>query len=280
MTPGRLLLFSLALYFASPVAAAEQLVIRVEATGWGNADREDIQKVLESAARELLPNIPQERPIRMRVVPSAEAPQVDYRRAGDGEFTVRLNVRDRHWAQFAFQFAHELGHIVSHYERRNDNNLGAENQWFEEAVCEAASLFVLARMAETWKVDPPYPNWKDFAPSLADYVAKRMQEVDAPSDGRMPAWFADNRDALRVDPYLRDRNRIVAAHLLRMLERDPARWEAMRYLNLGRPDAANSFEAYLENWYFSVPRADKPFVKDVADLLGVQSDLIAGQKAR
>lgn len=91
----------------------------------------------------------------------------------------------------------------------------------------------------------------------------------------MPAWFAENRAALRANPVLRDRNATVAAHFVKLLEADPTRWEAIRYLNLGRPDAANSFENYLENWYFSVPRDHKPFVKQVVDLLGVKCELIA-----
>jgi hypothetical protein len=281
MLRGRIFLCLLIVSFISPpLRAAEQLVIRVEAKGWGDAVPEDIHKVLASAGRELLQYIPLERPIRVRVVSTADAPQVDYRRARDGEFTVRLAVQDQYWAQFAFQFAHELGHIASHYERRSDNKLGAENQWFEEAVCEAASLFVLTRMAETWKVNPPYRNWKTFASPLADYATKRVKGIEAPNKDRMPAWFSDNRAALRADPYLRDRNRVVAAHLFRMLERDPERWEAFRYLNLGRPDPGNSFESYLENWYFSVPRAHKPFVKGVADLLGVKSELIAGHAVK
>ena len=269
-----LLLFVVALT-SVPLRAAEPLTIRLDPEGWGDVETVDIRKVLESVGRELLKPFPQTRPIHIRVVPSDGVPQVDYRRAVDGEFTVRLAVRNRQWAQFAFQFGHELGHIVTYYERRNDNKLGAENQWFDETVCETISLFVLMRMAETWKTDPPYSNWKSYAPSLAEYATLRIREVEAPTADDMPKWFADNRDALRGDPYLRDRNRIVAAHLYRMLEQKPEHWEAFRYLNLGRPDKTNSFECYVENWYFSVPLAHKPFVKGVADLLGVKSESIA-----
>jgi hypothetical protein len=59
-----------------------------------------------------------------------------------------------------------------------------------------------------------------------------------------------------------------------MLERDPSQWEAFRYLNLGRPDATNSFESFLDNWYFSAPKNNKAFVKEVANLLGIKSKLI------
>jgi hypothetical protein len=260
--------------------AMEPLVLRMEPTGWGDAGPEDIQKVLESVGRELLRYVPPERPIRIHVVPNDAAPQVDYIRAADGEYTVRLNVKGRYWAQFAFQFAHELGHILSHYERGHENGIGDENRWFDEAVGEAASLFVLKQMAKSWEVDPPYPNWKSFAPSLSDYIIARAKEVQVPNPGQMPAWFAENHAALRSEPLSRrDRNRVVAAHLARMLNEHPEHWEAFRFLTLGRPDATNSFETHLENWYFSVPRAQKPFVKEIADLLGVHCPLIAAHVA-
>ena len=54
----------------------------------------------------------------------------------------------------------------------------------------------------------------------------------------------------------------------------------MSYLNLGRPDAGNTFESYVENWYFSVPRVYKPFVKEVVDLLGVKSEAIAAHASK
>ena len=261
--------------------AMEPLVIRVDPNGWGDAGPEDIQKVLESTGRELLRHIPPERLIRIHVVPNDAAPQVDDVRSFDGEYTVRLNVKGRYWAQFAFQFAHELGHIVSHYERGIENGIGNENRWFDEAIGEAASLFVMGRMAHTWEVDPPYPHWKTFAPSLSDYVSQRAKEIEVPAPDRMPAWFAENHPALRSEPpRLSDRNRVVAAHLARMLEQHPEHWEAFRYLTLGRPDPTNSFETHLENWYFSVPKAQKPFVKEIVDLLGVNCPLIAAHAAK
>ena len=266
---------------STSLQAAESIVIRVEPSGWEDAGPEDIQKVLESVGRELIRHVPPERLIRIHVVPNDDAPQVDHVRAFDGEYTVRLNVKGRYWAQFAFQFAHELGHIVSHYERGIENGLGNENRWFDEAVGEAASLFVMRRMAHTWEVDPPYPHWKSFAPSLSDYVIGRAKEIQVPPPDQMPAWFAENHAALRSEPLSRrDRNRVVAAHLARLLDGHPEHWEAFRYLTLGRPDPTNSFEAHLENWYFSVPKAQKPFVKEIAALLGVKCPLIAEHAAK
>lgn len=161
----------------------------------------------------------------------------------------------------------ELAHILSHYERLHDNKIGTENQWFEEAVCESASLFILIKMSERWKENPPYPHWKDFAPSLAAYAVNRSQEIEIPTEEQMPGWLAKNLASLRFDPYQRDLNRIVAAYLFRIFQDSPEHWNTVRFLNLGHPNLTNSFESYLENWYFSVPLEHKPFVKQIADLL-------------
>ena len=257
------------------IPLSKQLVFRIEAEGWGGASPEDIRRVLESTGRELLKHIPQNKIIRIHIVASDTVPQVDFKRAANGEYTVRLSVKGRFWAQFGYQFSHELGHIVSHYERINDNKIGNENKWFEETVAEVASLFVLARMAETWKTDPPYMNWKSFAPALKEYLDKLLKDTEIPTVEKMPQWFNDNRAALKADPHLRVRNRVVAIHIFKMLERDPSQWEAFRYLNLGRPDATNSFESFLENWYFSAPKKNKGVVKEVVDLLGIKSKLIS-----
>ena len=106
------------------IPISEQLVFRIEAGEWGGASPEDIRRVLESTGRELLKHIPQNKIIHIHVVASDTVPQVDFKRAANGEYTVRLAVKGRFWAQLAFQFGHELGHIVSHYERITIIRLG------------------------------------------------------------------------------------------------------------------------------------------------------------
>ena len=82
----------------------QQLVFRIEAGGWGGASPEDIRRVLESTGRELLKHIPQNKIIRIHVVASDTVPQVDFKRAANGEFTVRLAVKGRFWAHTLFPY--------------------------------------------------------------------------------------------------------------------------------------------------------------------------------
>ena len=53
-------------------------------------------------------------------------------------------------------------------------------------------------MSHTWQEEPPYPNWKDFAPHLAEYAADRIREHGLPHGANFAAWFAENEAAMRA----------------------------------------------------------------------------------
>src|SRR5262245_37397186 len=128
------------------VLPGEPLVLRVAPEGWGDAGTGDIAQVLRSAGESLSRYFPDRKFPALEVSRSTSSPMTLFKRGPDGEIRVKLNVQDRRWAQFAFQFGHELGHVVCGFE-----DYPNPNAWFEETLCEVASLFVLGRMAESWK---------------------------------------------------------------------------------------------------------------------------------
>src|SRR5450759_2591810 len=65
-------------------------------------------------------------------------PVTHFERGPSGEIRVELNVEGPYWAQFAFQFGHEMCHVLCEY-----GDYPNPNKWFEETLCETASLFVL-----------------------------------------------------------------------------------------------------------------------------------------
>jgi hypothetical protein len=140
---------------------------------------------------------------------------------------------------------------------------------FEESLCELASLYVLRSMAEEWKVKAPYAAWKSFAPHLAEYATKRIDERTLPAGRTLAAWYGENVGALRKNPVDRDRNRMVAGALLGLFERSPEHWGAIRYLNQGKARGAMSFEAYLQNWHDRAPEEHCAFIGTVAGEFGI-----------
>jgi hypothetical protein len=242
----------------------EAPVVRVAADGWGDASAEDVTKVLESAGAALTSQIPGLRLPPIEVSRSKTQPIVLYERGPAGEIRVQLNVEDRRWAQFAFQFGHEMGHIVCGYA-----DYPNPNKWFEETVCEAASLFVLGRMAEAWKTRPPYPNWKDYAEALRTYRDKRTASAKLPEGTTLAVWFRERETSLRKDGTQRDLNLTMAAAILPLFEESPESWGALRTLNSVRGDASRPFGEYLRDWSRSAPEKHRAFVARIADRFGV-----------
>jgi len=257
----------LLLLSASLLAAAEPAPrpIRIVADGF-EASEKDVAKVCLSAGAELqkwAPGLPFENVV---VVKGDQGPITLFQRNDRKEIVVRLDTRKTFWSQYAYQFAHELGHI--HCGFRDGPR---ENLWFEESVCETASVFCLRAMAVTWKTAPPYPHWASYAPSLRSYaddvVAKRTYKAEAEQKG-LPKFYRDHAAEFRANPTDRELNGAVALFLLKYLEEKPTRWAAFRWLNAtARPKDA-SFQDYLKRWEQNTPTEHKDSVRGIQKLFG------------
>jgi hypothetical protein len=263
--------FGLALLIGTGAPAQEPskppLVVRVAPEGWGDADPDDIRKVLESAGRALLVQVPDLKLPPIDVSRSRTGPVTLFQRGPGGEFRVRLDVQGRQWAQFSFQFGHEVCHIVCGCVDYPNPNL-----WFEESICETASLYVLGRMAEEWKVRPPYANWKDYAPALQKYRDERLAQEKLPAGTSLADWFREKKAALREDPHQRPLNLVVASALLPIFEAAPGHWGALPFLNSVRGDGTRSFPRYLGDWSRSAPEDHREFVAALASRFGTPAD--------
>lgn len=249
------------------------LTIRVEGEDWGRADKTEIEAVLYSAADELLSRLPGKLTTPIVVTHVEGSPVTEFKKGPEGEYLVHLSAKDRRWSQFVYQFAHELCHIMSNYEANvSTENTTKYNQWFEETLCETASLYALKSMAVTWETAAPYPNWHNYAPAMRDYAEQFVREGhrQLPAGTSLAAWLRANESRLRSDPYLRDKNEVVANLLLPLFEKDPENWAALHYLNLDHADATDSLKQYLQHWYGNAPQEHKRFIHDVLALLGVE----------
>ena len=250
------------LFGATNLEAGEPKII-VQPDKWGDASKEDIAKVLESAARELCRHFPEAiDPIEVRR--GKGSPQVLFRRGPNREYQVQLDVEGTYWAQFAFQFAHELCHIQCRY-----REVRHPNHWFEEMLCEAASLYTLRQMADAWKTKPPYPNWKNFAPRLADYAQKRIDEARLAEDATLAIWYESHERELRENGMLRDLNLVAASAILPLLEKSPASWEAATWLNASPVEKDQSLADFLQSWHDRCPSRHHAFVRTLAAEFGI-----------
>lgn len=249
------------------------LAIKVSGGGWGNAQPQDIETLLQSTAAELWAYFPQRELPPIVVVHEDSGPKTLYEKGPAGEYIVRLSASDQRWSQYAYQFAHEFCHILSNYDhRRQVGEAREQDQWFEEALCETASLYTLEHMAKTWAATPPYPQWTDYAPALQDYADNLRNEGHRrlPLRATLAGWFSGNRAALDENPYHRDRNEVVANLLLPLFEAHPEHWEAIGYLNpAGFPEPRN-FAQYLDNWRQATPEKHRLFIGQVIEMFGLE----------
>ena len=248
--------------------------ISVLPSGWGDCYPANVQVLLTEVASQV------ERSLRDTltsavVVPSPDTdpyPMTRCRLSPDHPFVVQLTARDKHWAQYAYQFAHELCHILSNPERLRGN----PNNWFVEALCELSSVFTLRQMAEGWRTQPPYPNWVNYAASLAGYTVRTpiasgrndllsdainqilSREEDNLREASIRKEFGDFGEA--------DRGKIaVFSHaMLPIFESQPAGWNSVRNV----PVSEGKLREYLTDWHTQVEPIDKPFVERILGVFG------------
>lgn len=249
---------------AGVAKAPAALDLRLASDGWGDASVKDASSVLKSAASQLLAHFPGAQLEPIRVHPSG-GPITLFKRNSDGEVVVKLSTRDRLWAQYAFQFAHELCHVLCRCTPRDSGN-----KWFEESLCETASIYALRGMSRSWQTQPPYPNWKDYARHLSKYADERMADFALPQGMTLAQWYEQNAPVLRKDAVDRKKNGVVARALLPIFERTPAGWGAVWWLNERVTNTAQTFPEFLKAWHEAVPKEHRPFVREVAEQFGVK----------
>ena len=239
---------------------------RVEVDGF-EASEADMRAVLDSAGGALWRFFPDYRLEPLVVTRGHSGPITLYRRNDRGEIVIRLDTGKTYWCQYAYQFAHEFCHVLSGF--REGNQVG---RWFEESLCETASLFAMRSMARSWKDNPPYPNSRDYRDSLRDYtddvMRKRERVFDLVAQG-LPTFYRANQEALAKETMPRELNGAMSVVWLQLFEERPERWESIRWLNATPAQEGDSFQVYLQKWHDAAPAQHQPFVRRIGELFGM-----------
>lgn len=161
-------------------------------------------------------------------------------------YQVFLSARDTYWSQYVYQFSHELCHILTHF----DTSKKHRHKWFEESLCELASLHVLRSLATVWKEDPPSEVYEAsaFAKHHLSYAEEVERKTPIPPQSDLPAWLHRNIDLLEDDPTRRELNRVVAVSLSADFRQTAALWRDCRWLNRWDVRKDGTFSEYLNSW--------------------------------
>jgi hypothetical protein len=235
------------------------LLVEIIPGEWGGSDLENIRQVALSAANQIWKNIRGHKLAKIKIRRGLDAPQMIFARGPQGENFVEINSGSNLWAQIAYQFAHEFYHVLA-------ASPSAGIHWFGEVLGEASSMFCLRGMSKDWSVQPPYPNWKDYARSLEDYANTLLEEAQkARGSSSLSDFIAANHKAL--ENYDREKMKPLAAAMLPVFEANPSAWEIALYGNWGiRP--GETLEPFLRRWQAACPARLQPFVAQIASALG------------
>ncbi len=243
----------------------QRVKLHIAAEGWGTGGADNVASVCASVAETIFYVIrpAKDQELTILIVPNAQGPKALAARGPNNESIVFLNTQGIYLSQVAYQFAHELGHVLC-----GDPTLRSPQHWFEEAFCESLSIWTMDRMGVSWKTNAPYGNWKSYAPRLSEYSDNVKNRI--PATDNMAQWYQDHRDELDRQPTDRDKNLVLARQLAMEAHKNPDFYQAFYYLRseLG-PNSVNSIEWLLADWKENCPDDLKFAPQIVADLLKV-----------
>lgn len=226
---------------------------------WSGSLPGDVRAVIERMRSACLAGLPlrsDRQPAILRVENRpAGNPAIWLHSDGATRAWIVVNVGERDWCKLAYQFGHELGHVLANSWQPNDRP-AAPCQWLEESLVEAFAIRGIQLLAHDWARRPPFPNDNAFARSLLDYRAgllARAAEIATSQGAREDSrtWFTSHRAELeQISRATSAPNAFVPA-LLRILEANKDAAAEISALNRWPGRSALTLPSYLDAWLTS-----------------------------
>jgi len=272
--------FAVMAQLSLPIERAPTLLTApIELAGnWGHMLPRSADKVVEQMRQACLAGVrllSDRQPTRLRVDEHTSGPPHVWLQAdGSGMAWIVVDIGERDWSKLAYQFGHELGHVMANSWQPLANPM-PPCQWIEEALVEAFSIRGLGRLAEGWKQDPPFVGDNAFGNAIADYRQNIIQHYTTLADeqglGHDPAtWFADHRNAIEV-PGLNPFAQAASLKISGEYERTPSCIEALGALNRWPGRSSVPIEKYFREWQASCAelQASPLLPNRLPELLGI-----------
>ncbi|MEN8694522.1 MAG: hypothetical protein ACN4GG_04130 [Akkermansiaceae bacterium] len=251
---------------ANKVRKQEDFQIFVQDSDWKYSS-EKLHQIFKQAGGILWRDFPEAELPPIEISYDADGPIALFGENEKGHKRIKLSSQESYWSQHIYQFSHEFCHLLVVCQKGDRSN-----HWFEEAVCEMASIYVIGEMAKLWKTNPAISGAEDYANSFANYAKdyETRKSDQLPEGVSFQEWFQNHQVTLRKsDGYRRDLNGVIALQLLPHLKKTPSNWGAFHFLNVKRRKEAIPFKAYLANWRASSPKKYHPFIDQVVVKFGL-----------
>jgi hypothetical protein len=199
-------------------------------------------------------------PDRLRIDNHAEGPPAIWLHADRTNTAwIIVDIGPRDWSKLAYQFGHELGHVLC-----NSWDAGAKpgppSQWLEEAMVEAFSIRGLGLLATSWERNPPFAGDAGFAAAIRQYRANLIDQYKKPagqiSAADLATWFRANRSALESSGGAPEGAAVLG--ILTVLEADKACVEDLGAVNRWPSRSHVPVEQYLSLWETSCKEVHAP----------------------
>jgi hypothetical protein len=162
-----------------------------------------------------------------------------------GTAWIIVNIGQQAWAQLAYQFGHELGHVFCNSWSRSAQP-GPPSQWLEEAMVEAFSIRGLGLLAESWEKRPPFAGDQGFAAAIRQYRGNLIEQYMNEPDQDVSSWFRSHRSELESGRAVGKGSAVL--ELLAILENEQACVEDLGAANRWPARSRIPIEDYLTKW--------------------------------
>ena len=237
-----------------------------ETQNWGGPTTEDVkaalQPVFDLMWRDFNKTAINE---KISIFRGGSNPYISTARRGGVLFQrIRLSVEGAYYQQYVYQFAHELGHLLTNYEERSNSQFN----WLDETFAELASAYVIMKFAN----ESPYQqfdglSWAAYFNAIYEshnYELERNYTIY--SDSKAVEWLDENiMNALEHNCCYRELNWGVARELLPHFLADPNMWQSVGQMNKWDERVNENLDEYLDDWYWKVK--DLPSGRKFIDLM-------------
>jgi hypothetical protein len=230
---------------------------------WGGSPRNDAFAVISRMREACLSGVrllSDRQPAKLRVDEhTGGLPHIWLHDANPDTAWIVVDIGAGDWCKLAYQFGHELGHVLCNsWQRRAEPKL--PSQWLEEALVEAFSIRGLGLLADSWEERPPFPDDAAFADAIRKYRQDLIDKYTKPAERRPVldrcGWLRRNRDALDHTGGVDVIEGPEIVQIVAELEGDRACVEDLGAVNRWPARSAVPVEEYLRLWQTSCAEID------------------------